>query len=640
MSQIDPHLTTLPWLPRLADSFRSDLKSVEQNVDADWGNSLRALASQYLGINQAIALARTHETLRSKRPSETLSGFRLGMVSNATVDFLKPFLIASALRFGVSLEIVAADFGQVVQEAVDPNSLLNRSKLDGVLLAIDHRGLPFRTANGEWPLYDADTAIQEMKIIRDGFRENSGATCIVQTIPAPAELILGSLDAGTSGTLRSSVAHFNADLVRHAAELGEVVIDIEWLAQCIGLDQWYDDRQWFIAKMPCSHTALPLYGDFVARTIAAIRGKSRKCLVLDLDNTLWGGVIGDDGLEGIALHPGDPRGESHRAVQSAALDLRKRGVVLAVCSKNDESTARLPFREHPGMILSEDDIAVFIANWDDKATNIERIAAELELGLDSIVLLDDNPVERAQVRSALPEVAVPELGADASSFVRTLLGAGYFESVGFTKEDLARAEQYKANSERSRAFVSARNLDSFLESLQMEIDFKPFASGGRKRIAQLINKTNQFNVTTRRYSEQQVAALEQSPDHYCLQVALRDRYGDNGMISVVICEKREERWEIDTWLMSCRVLNRGVEQAVCNRIAGEAMKSGAKKLIGRFVPTDRNRIVADLFERLGFERSAKADNSETWVLELQRFAPFPVFVKESTSPEFDAPDAR
>jgi FkbH-like protein len=629
MQQADSGLISLPWLPRLSPKFRDDLRGVEQDPGSDWGRALRAMATQFIGVNQAIGLARCHDKLKTQRPSNSLSKFKLGLVSNATTDFLKPMLVASALRYGVSLEIVAADFGQLVQQAVDPESLLNRSQLDGVLLAIDHRGLPFRTSATAWPLFDHEAAIQELKTIREGFRQHSGAACIVQTLPGPAHLLLGSLDAGTFGTLRSAITRFNAELVADASACGDVLIDVDWLAQSVGLDQWYDDRQWFMARMPCSQNVLPLYADFVARAVAAMRGKSRKCLVLDLDNTLWGGVIGDDGLEGIALDPGDARGESHRAIQTAVLDLRSRGVVLAVCSKNDEAIAKLPFREHAGMILSEGDIAVFVANWDDKATNIERIAADLELGLDAMVLLDDNPIERAQVRSALPEVAVPELSADASSYVRTLLAAGYFESVGFTKEDLVRAEQYKANSERTRAFGVARNLDAFLESLQMEIEFKPFSAGGRKRVTQLINKTNQFNVTTRRYSEQQVAGLEQSADHYCVQVSVTDRYGDNGMISVVICDKKGDVWEIDTWLMSCRVLNRGVEQAVCNHIAHEAAKAGAKRLIGRYAATERNRIVADLYERLGFQRADPDGDVERWVLPVESFKPFSVYLKES-----------
>jgi len=375
-------LTDLPWLPRTGADFRAELRSVEQNEVGEWGSRLRSLSNQHLGLNQAIALARTLELLRARSPSSSLSTFRLGLVSNAAMDFLKPLLVASALRYGIALEIIAADFGQIMQEAIDPASLINTSKPDAVLLAVDHRGFPVCTASPGWPLFDPLAAIDELRVVRDALRRNCGALSLVQTLPAPMGLLFGSLDVGTSGTLRSTVAAINLHLARDVPERGDVLVDIEWLANAIGLDEWYDDRHWHMARMPCAQKALPLYAEFVARCLAAIRGKSRKCLILDLDNTLWGGVIGDDGLEGIAINPGDARGEAFRAIQAAALDLRNRGVVLAVCSKNEDAIARTPFRSHGGMLLKEDDIAVFMGNWDDKATNIERIAQRLELGLD------------------------------------------------------------------------------------------------------------------------------------------------------------------------------------------------------------------------------------------------------------------
>jgi FkbH-like protein len=621
-------LAELPWLPRPAADLRARLRAIEADESRDWAPGLRELAMQFGGLNQAMALAQTLGKLKVQRPSKSLASFRLGLAGNATTDFLKPMLVAAALRQGIDLEVVAADFGQAMQEAIDPGSALNRAGLHAVLLAIDYRGLPLRAAAAGWPLFDAQPAIRELEAIRDGFRTNSGAVCVVQTLPAPAELLFGSLDAATAGTLRHAVREFNAQLARSASERGDVLIDVEWLANCLGLDRWYDERQWHIARTPCAHKALPLYADFIARALGAMRGKSRKCLVLDLDNTLWGGVIGDDGLEGIALDPGDPRGEAHRALQQSVRDLRSRGVVLAVCSKNDDAIARQPFRSHAGMILKESDIAVFLANWDDKATNIERIAAQLELGIDSMVLLDDNPVERAQVRQALPQVAVPELGDDPSTFVRTLHAAGYFESVAFTQEDLARAGQYQSNAQRTEALAGARDMKEFLRSLQMEIEFAPFSAQGRKRTAQLINKTNQFNLTTRRYTEQEVAALESSERHYTLQVSVRDRFGDNGMIGVLIAVRDGAEWEIDSWLMSCRVLNRGVEQAICNRLAADARLAGARRIVGRFIPTDRNGIVADLYTRLGFRAEAQADGGERWVLDLEAFAGFEIFLSE------------
>ena len=620
-----PALTDLPWLPRYAGDFRGSLRAVAQGDDIDWGPALRRLANHYLDVNGAMALARTLNVVRARGASSSLTRFKLGLVSNGTVDFVKPLLEASALRHGISLEVHAAKFGQVMQEAIDPASSINRARPDAVLLAVDSRGWPFRsTDGGRWPPYDHRPPLEQVAQTCDAFQKNGGATCLVQTIPGPPDLLFGSFDATLAGTLRASIAQFNALLASNAPARGDIVVDVDWLAQSIGLENWYDERYWYMARLPFAQKILPAYADFVARVVAAIRGKSRKCLILDLDNTIWGGVIGDDGIDGIALSEGDARGEAFRAVQTAAVDLRKRGIVLAVCSKNDEDVAHAPFRSHRGMVLKESDIAVFVANWDDKATNIERIANRLELGIDSMVLLDDNPVERAQVRDALPEVAVPELPDDPSMYGRLLFAAGYFESVAFTSEDRTRADLYKGNAERTELLESSRDLGEFLRSLDMQIEFAPFDAMGRKRIAQLINKTNQFNVTTRRYTEKQVAAMEGSTAHYTLQVAVRDRFGDNGTIAIVICDVGADEWAIDTWLMSCRVLNRQIEEAICNRIVADAKRARATRLTGVFIPTERNGIAKDLFARLGFESAGDSDGATRWVLDIERYAPFDV----------------
>lgn len=630
MSHSRLSLLDLPWLPRLSDDFKARLTAVEQSAEADWGAALSSLARQALGMNQALSLARAMKRLQASRPSASLSPFTLGIAGNATVDLVAPFLEATALRYGIALRVVTGPFGQTVQAALDPLSAINAAKPDAVLIALDHRGLPFRNdASGAWPPFESAAALQEMETIRAGFRRHGGAVCLVQSVPQPLVPLFGSLDATLAGSERSAIASFNRSLASDLAAKGDLLVDIDALAQSVGLDHWYSERDWHLAKLAFSQRALPLYAEQVVRTIAALRGKARKCLVLDLDNTLWGGVIGDDGLDGIAINQGDARGEAHRAIQAAALDLRRRGIVLAVCSKNDDATARLPFRQHPGMILKEEHFAVFIANWEDKASNLERIAQRLDIGLDSLVFLDDNPVERAQVRQALPAVAVPELDADPSSYVRTLMLGGYFESVAFTPEDMARADQYQGNAHRAELLEGSRDLGHFLQSLDMKIQFAPFQAQSRKRITQLINKTNQFNVATRRYTEAQVAEMETSAAHFTLQVGLVDRFGDNGMICAVICHRRPDEWEIDSWLMSCRVLNRKVEESVCNRIAREAIAAGARRLIGLYLPTSRNHIVAGLFQQLGFSRDDSPDDAQRWTLDLQGFTPLDVPIAEA-----------
>jgi FkbH-like protein len=291
--------------------------------------------------------------------------------------------------------------------------------------------------------------------------------------------------------------------------------------------------------------------------------------------------------------------------------------VLAVCSRNDEETARLPFRKHPDMLLREEHIAVFSINWRDKADNLEGIARALNIGLDSLVFLDDNPAERANVRARIPAVATPELPADPAFYPLVLTSAGYFESLAFVSEDRERAGYYEANARRASLQQSAGSVDDYLASLKMTVSLKPFDAVGRARITQLINKTNQFNLTTRRYSEDQVKAMEEDPDVYTLQVRLSDTFGDSGMISVVLCRKRPKLWQIDTWLMSCRVLGRKVEHAVLKRLAADAKREGAESLVGVYIPTPKNQLVEQHYERLGFKPAGTGSSGRTeWVLRL------------------------
>jgi FkbH-like protein len=411
---------------------------------------------------------------------------------------------------------------------------------------------------------------------------------------------------------------------------GDVMLDVAHLANTVGLANWHSPTQWNMAKLPFSDDYCPLYAEHVCRIIGALRGKSRRCLILDLDNTVWAGVIGDDGLEGIQLAEGDATGEAYRAVQRLALDLRGRGIVLAVCSKNEDETARLPFRKHPEMLLRENHIAVFQANWNDKPANIRAIAEELSLGLDSMVFLDDNPAERAHVRQVLPEVAVPELPADPALYARTLFAAGYFETVVFSREDLGRANFYQENARRVELQRQSGDLDVYLRSLNMEITFQPFDETGRARIAQLINKSNQYNLTTRRYTEADVSQMANDLACFTMQVRLSDTFGDNGMISAVICrEDRPGEWEIDTWLMSCRVLGRRVEHMVLKFITEQAKKRRIHKLKGTYIRTDRNKLVEDHYPKLGFRQVGGGGNGRVFYefeVETALFEDIPIAV--------------
>jgi FkbH-like protein len=608
----------LQWLPRPPQDISAQLKAARSSGES-LGTAIRSLASFSLDLNQLTKLARVIGRAISEGASlHPLEPFRLAILSNSTVDMIVPALIASAARHGIALEIIQPLYDQVAQEALTPDSKVNSSKPDAVLFALDYRALPLKLSLGDPETSTATVqgVLGYIQVLRNGIKVNSNSLCIFQTFAPPMELLFGSLDRALPGTMRSLIDAINRELAAYVLSSGDVLLDVAGLAETVGLANWHDQQLWNLGKFSFSDEFIPLYGDHVARSIAAIRGKSKKVLVLDLDNTIWGGVIGDDGLEGIKIAQGDSRGEAHLAVQRLALDLRQRGIVLAVSSKNTDSVAREPFEKHPEMLLKLDHIAVFQANWNDKATNIQAIAEELVLGLDAMVFLDDNPVERGLVRKLLPQVAVPELPQDPAGYARTLSAAGYFEAVAFASEDMKRAGFYQDNAKRANLQKQVGGVDAYLASLDMTITFQPFDTTGRARIVQLINKSNQYNLTTRRYTDPEILDAENDPQVFTLQVRLADIFGDNGMISVVICRPTESGdWEIDTWLMSCRVLGRKVEHMILREILEHARAAGIGKLCGVYKPTERNKLVIDHFARLGFSKVQEEDSGLTrWEL--------------------------
>ncbi len=571
-----------------------------------------------------------------------LSPFRLGMLWNGTSDLISPILEATGLCYGVSIEVFPSSYNNLLAVASGARPDLPLDQLDAILVAFDHRLPPFPATAARATDEEAEVQSKTMlnQIIQSIETQFEGSI-IFQSMPCPPDRVFGSLDSAQQGSLRQVVVAFNAELADRVRGSNHVLFDIAGLAERVGLEQWFDPALWHAAKLPFAQNLAPLYGHYLGRILGALRGKSRKCLVLDLDNTIWGGVVGDDGVEGIRVGEGDAIGEAHLELQRTALQLRSRGVVLAVCSKNNEDVAREPFRTHPDMLLREDDIAVFQANWIDKAANMRAIADMLGVGIDSLVLMDDNPAERAQVRVEEPTVAVPELPDDPALYSRTLLEAGYFETVSFTSDDKKRAGQYQANTQRRVLLESSSDQYSFLQSMEMVIEFAPFDEIGLSRITQLINKSNQFNLTTQRYTEREVLGMSQDSNLLTLQIRLNDKFGDNGMISVVICRREEEAgcWSIDTWLMSCRVLNRRVEEAVLDQLVLQLLNRGGKTLIGIYKPSGRNELVRDHYENLGFNKIEAYGNSQDhdtfWRLDLaaheERQPPMSVVVRDVSS---------
>jgi FkbH-like protein len=611
--------TQLRWLPRAPSDFEARLKTLDTR-SASAGAELQWLASHSLDDNRLAKIARFIGRARTAGSALSLTPCRLGVVSNSTTDFLCSAVTGTAPRFGLNVECIAGPYGQGLQDAMDPASQVNAAKPAVVLVGLDWRGLGLRPTT---PGAEADKVVESarahVKAIRDGIHANSGAVCIVQNLAPPSERVFGSLDRSVASSLVSVVAATNRAIAADLQGSADVLFDVEGLATTVGLANWHSPAEWNLAKLPFASEMLPLYADHLCRLLAALNGKSRRCLVLDLDNTMWGGVIGDDGLAGIRLAQGDADGEAYLEFQEYVLALRDRGVVLAVCSKNDDAVARAPFREHPEMRLKESHIAVFQANWNDKATNITAIARELSLGLQSLVFVDDNPFERELVRTALPEVAVVELPEDPAYYARTLSASGLFELTVLSNEDLSRASMYEGNARRAELQQAVGNLEEYLASLDMEIVFQPFDETGRARIAQLINKSNQFNLTTKRYSEADVTAMMADKSCFTLQVRLIDRFGDNGMISVIVCRGvGSGEWEIDTWLMSCRVLGRKVEQMVLRELLGSAAAHGATTLTGAFIPTTRNGIVEEHYAKLDFELVERdPSGATTWRLPVE-----------------------
>ena len=617
----------MPWLLQAPDDLRQRCAAIDA-MEGRRGEALRELAAHELNDNQLLHLARSLRKARAVAAEAPLAPFTLGLVSNATTDFIVPALEGTGLRHGFALTVAAAPFGITLQAAFSTEHGVLSAAPDAILLALDYRAY-----FADYALRDADAdaavdgALGTLRDLVQAFQAVSRAVILVQSIASPPERLFGSFDRRQPGTPAWLAARFNDRLVAEILGTGVSLVDVEALAAQVGLGLWYDATQYMAARLPFAGECVPLYAEHVLRVVSGMRGGGRKVLVLDLDNTLWGGVIGDDGIDGIRLGQGDPRGEAFLCVQRAALALKQRGVLLAVCSKNDEPVARKAIREHPEMLLREDDFSALQINWNDKATNLQVLAERLSLGLDSFVFLDDNPYERAQVRKFAPQVMVPELPSDPAAYASVLMLAGLFEAVTFSEEDRTRVEQYAANTRRSTLMAHSRDLSTFLRSLRMEAIFTTDGEAGWSRFAQLINKSNQFNLTTRRYTEAEIAALAADRETLTLQVRLVDQFGDNGMISAIIAIPEAEDWVLETWVMSCRVLGREVEHVVLNQIAAEACARGIRRLIGVYRPTERNGMVREHYAKLGFVRAAASDSEDRWVLDLAQFAARDVPIK-------------
>ncbi len=543
-------------------------------------------------------------------------------------DFIALYL--GAARIGV--EIYEAEYGTFRQEIIDPDSELYRFQPDFIFLATTWRDLGHRPSLSD----DRDEVQRKVKAELADWEqlwrvahERWGCQIIQNNFDAPPWRSLANHELRHPSGLSRFVS-----LVNHAihdeAPAYVTIHDIDHLSATSGRWSWGDERFFHHAKLPCAPEHLVDYAHSVASLILAHLGLGKKCLVLDLDNTLWGGVIGDDGLGGIRVGQGDPESETYLSFQRHVKGLRDRGVILAVCSKNTDSVAREVFEKHPEMVLRLSDISCFVANWEDKASNIRKIAEQLNIGINSLVFVDDNPAERSIVRRLAPDVAVPELPEDPAGYILALERHRYFQPLTVSAEDLKRTDFYIADAARQAAESSSEDIGGFLKSLDMGARIGPISAATLERSVQLIHRSNQFNLTTRRHSAADLLAMMESDQWVTRTVSLRDRFGDHGLISVLLAKIEGEALSIDTWLMSCRVLKRGVEQFLLNQLAEIVRSRGLKTLRGEYIPTPKNDLVREHYATLGFTKVGEDGGRTLWELPIDdQWTPRETFIKES-----------
>jgi FkbH-like protein len=549
---------------------------------------------------------------------ETRAGARLAVLGSFTTSQLTDAVRLAALRLRIRLEVYECGYGQYRQEILDPGSGLYAFAPDLVLLAVHEPDLELPELTHS-PEEAVEAELGRWTSLWDVLAERLEATVIQLAFATPAEAPLGHLALRLPGSRSSMTEALNLRLGEAAGDR-VLLVDCDRLSALIGKEHWVEPRYWHMAKQGIALGAVPLVARHVAAVIAAALGLTRKCIVLDLDDTLWGGVVGESGVEGIRIG-GDARGEAYATFQEYLLKLKRRGVVLAVCSKNNEADAREPFERRPEMRLGLDDFAMFVASWEPKPDQIRSVAAALDVGLDSLVFLDDNPAEREAVRLELPEVDVLVLGRDPSTYVRTLAGYLGLETARLTAEDAARTKLYRARAEIRAAEAGAATIEDFYRGLEMRLRASPFTDIDLPRIAQLVGKTNQFNLTTRRHGIERLRAFADDPSCVHLSFRLADRFVDHGLIGVLIALQRGDALEIDTFLMSCRVIGRTVELAMLAELADRAAELGAVTLRGTYIATPKNAVAANVYSALGFSLDETTEDGTTWVYDLRSQPP-------------------
>jgi FkbH-like protein len=549
---------------------------------------------------------------------DNLQVIKLAVMGGSTTFALCEFLEIFALKNGFKLEIYQSEYGKFYEEIMFDDAKLVSFKPDVFYIHTNIRNLNSKfkppTVTSELVDEHCNYFHQIWKKIADTYQ----CSIIQNNFELPPNGRDGIYDNRGINKLVNAI---NERFEQNSSSFPNLIVnDLHGLSAMMGLDEWHDLTLWYSYKYAMSYRAFPRIANALAIHLRSIYGAAKKCLVLDLDDTLWSGVIGEVGVNGIELGEGSPVAEAHLAFQKYIVSLKDKGVILAVCSKNDEATAKEGF-QHPESVLSRDDFAVFKANWDSKDQNIRDIAKTLNISLDSMVFIDDNPAERELVKQSLPMVEVPNIGDDISQYIHHVDKNGYFDSLNLSEEDSKRNEFYKAEIDRSQCKSTFNNYEDYLESLKMKADISLAGEQQLKRITQLINKTNQFNLTTKRVTETEIKECSIDSDRLLLYGQLEDRFGDNGIVTSILGEIKNDTLEINIWVMSCRVFKRTLEHSMFDKLLEYCKDKNIKKIIGDYIPSKKNIVVKDLYPSFGFKLLTEKNGTETWCYEIQTSLP-------------------
>ena len=560
---------------------------------------------------------------------EGLPTCKVALLGDTATQFLATAIRGTGLERGYNVNLYEAEYNQVERQFLDPTSELYEFDADFIVLFQSTHKLneSHSLLSVEQQVMIADNRLSFISTIcANPAFANKKIICL--NYPEIEDTVFGSYATKVTSSLTYQIRKLNMGLMNLSQEYANLFIcDIAGLQNKLGRDFMFAPNVYVSTEMVLSIDAIPYVASRVMDIICAIKGQFKKCLILDLDNTLWGGIIGDDGLEGIQLGHGLGIGKAFTEFQMWVKKLKQRGIIICVASKNNEETAKEPFEKHPDMVLKLSDIAVFQANWETKVDNIRTIQGILNISFDSMVFLDDNPFERNMVREHIPGITVPELPEDPGEYLEYLYSLNLFETASYSQADKDRTKQYQVEAQRVSLQKTFSNESDFLKSLDMVSTVSGFTKFNIPRVAQLSQRSNQFNLRTIRYTEADVTALAEDPDVIDLCFTLEDKFGDNGLIAVIIMKKQDaDTLFVDTWFMSCRVLKRGMEDFTLNTMVEYARKKGYKRIIGEYLPTPKNKMVEQHYIKLGFMPLSGTSTAQ-YVLELEKYKARECYIK-------------